>query len=768
MLRRAPFAVLAAALSFGVWAAAEFRIPAWQGALLLGVAVAGWMMARLVQAQAESRWLLVVMGMIGFGIARYATDILTDEVQMLARYHSQRVHLQGAIVAEPDVRPDRVQLSVRPEWIRLDSGSIITQTRGLILVRVPTTTLKYGDTVEVAGALGSPPRMATFDFRLYLTRRDIVAWIAQPESVRATGGWHGNPLLAALLHVRDRVRQAVCNACPPSSAVLTGILIGDENFIPADVAEDFRRTGTSHIVAISGFNVSMVIALVVALLSRVLNRRRVALVALPAVAVYVVFVGASASVVRAGVMAGIALIGMALYRQGFTLNTLCAAAALILAVEPQMLFDIGFQLSFTATLGLVLFADRFSEPSRQFWERRIAQPRLRKAVNLFADGALVTLAAQVTTLPLLMAYFGQVPLLSLIVNTLILPLQPLIMILGSVSAALAALFPMLSDLALFPVCRLMDLNILLIRWGSALSVMLPTYQVGPAAFSLYYLGLLGALWWLEQPLALRQWVVQRLRQHAQRWTTVAVAVFALVAGLAYWFQRPDGRLHITFSGASAFLSTPQGHQVLFVGGGPVLHVLQRAMPLWDSEIELLLLPSADDSMKRDALEVLRRYRVRRLVLPPDPPPSDDEALISETWRDEWEHALRTRVGVVERGSADADLSPDPTVTMNAVPRRPRGTTQALGLRVAAGEMRLEIAGDYAPIAFAAHVTDLFISPRAFAQLRASDVPVQRIIWADRGGAPPVLSAARRAVWLRQHAEVELIVGVEGRVQMRTR
>ena len=177
----------------------------------------------------------------------------------------------------------------------------------------------------------------------------------------------GNKFWATLYALKDALRRASQRVMPsPESALLNGILIGDDNEIPPHIQEAFRRTGTSHIVAISGFNVSIVIALVVPMLSRLLNKRRAALVAIPAIVVYVLLVGASASVVRAGVMAILALIGQLLWRRGFTLNTLCAAAFIMLLMDPQTLFDAGFQLSFMATLGLVLYSDRL-EGAMQRW-----------------------------------------------------------------------------------------------------------------------------------------------------------------------------------------------------------------------------------------------------------------------------------------------------------------------------------------------------------------------------------------------------------------
>ena len=283
----------------------------------------------------------------------------------------------------------------------------------------------------MTGALEAPPLLSDFDYRDYLARKGILAWMPRVESLQRTGRDAGSPLYAALMAARTALRAAAQKSMPsPESALLTGILIGDDNEIPPQIQEAFRRTGTSHIVAISGFNVSIVIALVVPALSRLLNPRRAALVAIPAILAYTVMVGGSASVVRAAGMALIGLAGQLLWRRGFTVNTLCAGAWAMLAGDPLLLFDGGFQLSCSATLGLALYSDGFQRRATGWVEARLAEGPARRFALSAAEPLLTTLAAQVTTLPLILANFHQFSFALPITNTLVLPLQSAAMILG--------------------------------------------------------------------------------------------------------------------------------------------------------------------------------------------------------------------------------------------------------------------------------------------------------------------------------------------------
>jgi competence protein ComEC len=228
------------------------------------------------------------------------------------------------------------------------------------------------------------------------------------------------------------------------ASLLDGILLGNERNIPLDMANAFRNTGTSHVIAISGFNIAIISALFVRLFSKLFpNRKQVFWVTVSAVSLYTLLVGAQPPVVRAAIMGTAGLLGSLIGRRQTGMNSLIFTAAVMAGITPAMLWDASFQLSFFATMGLVLLAEPLSNWFERLVEKHI--PRLQHSIfsKAVSEYILFTLAAQLATLPVLAFHFHQFPLAGLLANPLILPVQPLVMILGGLMVIFSlAWFPL--------------------------------------------------------------------------------------------------------------------------------------------------------------------------------------------------------------------------------------------------------------------------------------------------------------------------------------
>ncbi len=730
-------------------------MPTWLPALALGVGLLAALGAWRLHSAAEAIWLAAFCALVAFGALRYTLSAPIPSLQSIARYNGQRVTLEGVIVAEPDVRQTHTNLRLQP-WRVLGVSGPDEALDNLVLIRIAAgtdaTRWRYGDAVRATGLLDAPPRMSTFDYREYLARQGVFSWMPRPRDLARIGEGYGNPIVACLLEAKDAVRQTVRRILPrPESALLNGILIGDDKDIPEDVQEAFRRTGTSHIVAISGFNVSIVIALVIPLLGRLLNPRRAALFAIPVIAVYTVFVGASASVVRAATMAGIGLFGALVWRKGFTLNTLCAAACLMLIANPHTLFDVGFQLSFMATLGLVLYADRLSEPVRAWVQPRLRNEHAQKAIMLILDGALVTLAAQLTTLPLILATYNQFSNVALLANILILPLQPPIMILGGLAAFIALFTPhAIGALAALPVYAFLTTTIRIIAWLSEFeAAVVPVYGFGPPAVLAYYIVLLALTAFALQPALERRAITDLLRRHSKTTVILGIACVALALGGVYWFQRPDGKLHVVFAGGSAIIQSPSGRQAVFAGGGgDVASMVDRAAPLWDREIELLIVPQRSEYSRRDALPLLHRYRVETLVVPGGSEAEGDSLA-------EWRHTLISNVGRIVTASPGMSFTLDAGVSVVIEMRVPgRDGLQIIGAYLIYDAVVIDLVGNYEAIGHPAQQELIFLSPAKADVAKLNDAQPRWIVWTDTSGAPPTgLDPRIRVVNLRDVGQI---------------
>ncbi|MCS7056936.1 MAG: ComEC family competence protein [Thermoflexales bacterium] len=729
-------------------------MPTWLPALACGIGALAAIGAWRLRSSAEAVWAAAFCTLVAFGALRYTLSAPLPGPQSIARYNGQRVTLEGVIVAEPDVRPTHTNLRVQP-WRVIGASHVDEALDDLVLIRIPAeagaTGWRYGDVVRADGLLDAPPRMSAFDYREYLARQGVFSWMRRPRRLVRIGAGHGNLLVARLLDARDAVRQAVRRILPRTeAALLNGILIGDDKDLPEEVKIAFRRTGTSHIVAISGFNVSIVIALVVPGLGRLLNPRRAALFAIPVIALYTVFVGASASVVRAALMAGIGLFGALHWRKGFTLNTLCAAACLMLVANPQTLFDVSFQLSFTATLGLVLYADRLSGRVREWVQERLHNAYAQKAMLLFLDGILMTLVAQLTTLPLILAVYEMFSNVTLLANALVLPLQPPIMILGGFAAFVGLFAPqVVGALVALPVHALLSATIRIIMWLSDFKgAVTPVYGFGPPAALAYYLILLSLTVFMLQPAAQRRAVADLIRARAGTVATLAIALVAVVLGGIYWFQRPDGKLHAIFMGSSAVIQSPSGKQAVFVGEGNAAALLERVVPVWDREIELLIVPQRNERGRLDALPLLRRYRVGTLLVP-----SGDE--VAGESAAEWQGAVASSVARVVTATPGMSLTLDGDVFVAIEMRAPaRDGAQVIGVRVIHGAVAMDLVGDHQALGHPTAPTLIFLAPAKADIAELNAARPRWVVWADSAGTPPIgLDPRIRAVNLKDAGQI---------------
>ena len=227
--------------------------------------------------------------------------------------------------------------------------------------------------------------------------------------------------------VRDWFLDSVSRTVPyPVGALVNGVLLGSTAHMPKSMIEDFRRAGLSHVTAVSGYNISIIAVMLMGILSERVGRRRAFWLVLAILWFFMVITGLQASVIRATIMGVLALFAQRLGRMPTPLHALTIAAAVMVAINPLILrFDVGFQLSVLATLGILVFVPKFER----------AFPRLR-ALGVFGETAITTLSAQIFVLPLILYYFKTFSVVFLPANILILPLIPLFMLLGFLAGVL--------------------------------------------------------------------------------------------------------------------------------------------------------------------------------------------------------------------------------------------------------------------------------------------------------------------------------------------
>lgn len=497
------------------------------------------------------------------GAARYQAAQPAFGPGDLASYNDRGgwVYVQGVVSAPPEAR--QTYLEVRLAVEQLAQGAESRAVQGQLLVQTSfDAQLQYGDRVRLWGQLRTPSDDEDFSYRDYLARSGIHSLMAFPSLERLEGG-QGHPFWAALYGLRERGVDVLYQLYPAQeAALLAGILLGDESGLSTAMKEAFNTSGTRHIIAISGFNISIIAGIFLSGFSRWLGQRRGLALAAVAIGAYTLLVGADAAVLRAALMGLLGLLALRTGRQAYALNSLAVAAGLMALLNPHVVWDVSFQLSAAATLGLILYAQPLNSWLHTVLQPRLSRARLQRIKGPLNDYVLLTLAAQITTLPLLLYHFGRLSLYSLPANVLVLPFQPVLMILGGASLLLGLLWLPLGQVLAFFVWGLATYSIRLSEGFASLPYAAPAVPVGLGVVGLYYAGLLAysqrqALW-----AGLRHWQPRRELGLA---ALAAAALWVWSAALT----APDGLLTLTLldvPGEALLLRTPQGRHLLIHGG----------------------------------------------------------------------------------------------------------------------------------------------------------------------------------------------------------
>ena len=610
----------------------------WQALPVLGLAaflgLLLWRDDRCVRVGA----LCALMLALGAGRLLLATPHF-DETTLATYNDTGWVTLEGVVVGEPDEREYYTNLRVQAERLTLPDGTEL-EMEGLVLVKAGRYPQRYyGDRVRIEGLLETPPVLEEFSYREYLARQGIHSLIRYAR-VTLLAEKRANPILYHLFVFKRCAQSTIASILPePQAALLTGILLGVETGISADLMDDFDATGTTHIIAISGFNITIISGIFAGLAQRLFGRpfgfaqgkRWAVWIAVAGVAVYTVLVGASSAVVRAALMGIIYLWGRHLGRPAFAPASLAAAAIGMTALNPYTLWDVGFQLSFAATLGLVIYTGPLERISERALARFTSAERAERIVGLVNEPLVVTLAAQITTTPILLATFGRLSLVTLATNFLILPAQAGVMIWGGMATLLGLAVWPLGQAVGWVAWVFLTYTIGVVRLTARVPFASAEVQMDGWMVFAYYALLGGLTWYLAQPRERRDELRHELKKPGfflKTWflstqeTKVLASAAAILLVLAFfaWRTLPDGRLHVVFldvgQGDAIFIQTPSGRQVL-VDGGPsetvLLSQLGRQMGFWDRTLDVMLLTHPDADHVTGLVGVLERYQVDTVI-----------------------------------------------------------------------------------------------------------------------------------------------------------
>jgi len=359
----------------------------------------------------------------GLGILRYEIKETKLENNYLTGLAGQKINLEGIVSDEPSVKDQNVQLVVEDKF-----KNKILVTAGLF------PEFKYGDLIQVEGKIEKPENFQStggtdFDYVDYLAKEDIFYQISFAQ-IKLISSGHGSFIKNKLFAFKNAFIAKINSLIKePESALLNGLILGAKNSLGKELQLEFRQAGVSHIVALSGYNITIVALSIMALLAFLPKVFSLSFGVFGIIA-FAIMTGGTATVMRASIMALLVLLAKGTNRKYDISRALLLAGVFMLIQNPKILvFDISFQLSFLATLALILISPIVEKKMTFVTEKY----KLRELI-------VSTVSTQIFVLPFLFYKMGMVSLFALFTNVLILPLIPLIMLLGFLVGMMGFIF----------------------------------------------------------------------------------------------------------------------------------------------------------------------------------------------------------------------------------------------------------------------------------------------------------------------------------------
>lgn len=542
-----------------------FYLPEPKFIILLAIVSFGIAVGNLYLTRWNSRRVYVFITLfliLGWSLAGLEATRIPGGVES---YAGRFITLQGTVIQEPQVRPDDVIYKLAAEVVVADGRA--EYTRGLVQVRTPVTgpVYGYGDRLQVRGMCylpQAPGNFGAFNYQAYLERRGIYALLksAGPEEVKILeAGAAGHGVVRLALGVKQGLAGAARQTLDQQqAAILSGLLFGDRNQIDKSVQKDFARIGVAHVLCVSGLHVGCVLAGVLLLANFLrLSRGTIPLLVFPVLVFYIIMTGAGPAAIRAGIMAMVVLGATYWGRERDWPSVLSLAALVILIGKPSLLFEVGFQLSFGATWGILYLGPWLEQIFSRWW----------KLPRWLSVPLQITMAAQLGTLPLLVYHFNLLAVIAPLANLLLVPLVGLIMLAGFLGSVVGLVLLPLGAVINITTGLFIDIFVSL----AGLLEHLPggtVYLATPPwiAVILWYVGLV-LLVEIEQGKI-------KLPGGRERVKIVAVALAGLLLVLVIWpWGGTRGQLEVHFidvgQGDCILVRFPGGSNMLVDTGGKI-------------------------------------------------------------------------------------------------------------------------------------------------------------------------------------------------------
>ncbi len=435
--------------------------------------------------------LAIALGVFRYDQANLNNSVLTEFASHQAGGKGISVTTRGFVDGEMSVNADKAQLIFHVTELEVP-GHVVEVDEKTLLFLNAYPIYHIGDLLSVQGALRLPDNFAPdFDYVQYLKNKEIRTTISYPKisytpSVSLSKFQQFKvALYRRIFIVKNGFQSAVSRSLPvPYSAYINGILLGTRQNIPPELTEAFNKTSTTHILAISGYNITIIAEALLALLVFFMRRRRAFWISVAVIIIFTIMTGAGASVVRAAIMGLLLLFANGYGRLYDPRNSILLAAVVMVFLDPLSLrFDVGFQLSFLAVVGLMYIAPILKEKFK----------KIPELVNL-KETVLMSISAQIMVAPLLAYTFHTFSLVSIPANLLVLPLMPYTMLFGFLTGVAGLVAGPIGQAVGLISLVLSAYQLRVVSWLGELSFSSVTVAMSPLVLCLLYALIIFGIW----------------------------------------------------------------------------------------------------------------------------------------------------------------------------------------------------------------------------------------------------------------------------------
>lgn len=589
----------------------SYQFVFYSGILLILIALALWKVKDMFGFLLAGIVIFYLMGSL------YYLYTYNQNTYKFSDYAGEQVYIRGYIDSAPDADSYKVVYELKTEEVSIgDWSSEPDRLKGRILLTTPKGDggfIDYGREVMVSGTLNIPKGSTNpegFNYRTYLSHNGISATLfAMEYNLRLGEENRGNFLVKLGLYMRSRIVYVINESLPPQQAgLLNGMLIGYKQDLSEEVQDAFSDSGLSHIMAVSGSNVAFIILPLVFIFGKLKIRQKYANISIIAILmIFTLITGFEPSVLRAVIMAAVILIGQIIWRETEVFTSISFAALLLLFYNPGILFNIGFQLSFAATISLVLFYKYIKE-----------KLSFKFLPSFVVDVLAATISAQIGVLPITVFYFNKVSVVSILSNLLVVPIVEFITILGSLMALLGQIHVGLSILIGYINNVLLSFVLLVTKFSASMPWSVITLTTPSVILVICYYAAITYFFWYKPKF--------KAKLNVKYFALAALLVFGTIV---YGVITPK-ELEVTFldvgQGDCALIKTSQGKTVLIDGGGYSSAtnkstsvgeniVLPFLLDCGIGRLDLVIATHGHDDHIQGLISVLKELKVDNLIIP---------------------------------------------------------------------------------------------------------------------------------------------------------